>query len=56
MKVLLFNLLRSFEFRLAVPEEDIVTRTVIVTRPYLKDDMKAGSQMPLLVKLCKPAA
>ena len=51
MKALLFTLLRSFEFELAVPIEDIgKTATGIVQRPMLRSDPKAGNQMPLRVK------
>lgn len=53
MKVLLFALLRSFEFELAVPAEVIVPQSAIVTRPYLKDNFERGSQMPLVVKFYK---
>ncbi|KAH8112415.1 cytochrome P450 [Phellopilus nigrolimitatus] len=51
MKALLFTLLRTFEFGLAVPVEEIEKRSLVVTRPYLKSNMKAGAQMPLMVKL-----
>ncbi|KAI5118123.1 hypothetical protein M0805_008032 [Coniferiporia weirii] len=56
MKALLFTLLRTFEFELAVPAEEFVARTMVVTRPYLKKDMKAGSQMPLIVKIHNASA
>ncbi|KAJ3728054.1 cytochrome P450 [Lentinula guzmanii] len=62
MKSLLFILLRSFEFELAVPVEDIVSRSGVVQRPMLKSNSKSemesggggGSQLPLLVKLYEP--
>ncbi|THH09705.1 hypothetical protein EW145_g1826 [Phellinidium pouzarii] len=50
MKALLFTLLRTFEFELAVPVEDIERRSLVVTRPYLKGQ-KGGAQMQLKVKL-----
>jgi cytochrome P450 len=51
IKALLFTLVRSFEFALAVPQNDIVKRlSAAVQRPMLKSDPKAGSQLPLLVK------
>jgi len=51
MKALLFSLVRTFEFELAVPVEDIEERAMLVTRPYLKSDKNGGAQMPLIVKL-----
>lgn len=53
MKALLFVLVRAFEFDLAVPKEDIIARSAIVQRPYLKGEIEAESQLPLLVKLHK---
>ena len=50
MKALLFTLIRSFEFKLAVPVEDVAKDEMIMQRPVLKSDPKRGSQMPLLVK------
>ncbi|KAF9484959.1 cytochrome P450 [Pholiota conissans] len=50
MKALLFTLIRAFEFGLAVPSEDIGTKTFIVQRPFLKSNPKAGNQMPLILK------
>lgn len=55
MKAILFTLVRSFEFRLAVPEEDIIKKSSIVQRPFLKDDIKAGAQLPLLISVVKSA-
>ncbi|KAH9886197.1 cytochrome P450 [Cubamyces lactineus] len=50
MKALLFMLVRAFEFELAVPVEDIQTKTAIVQRPQLRSAPEQGSQMPLLVR------
>ncbi|KAI0329991.1 cytochrome P450 [Cubamyces sp. BRFM 1775] len=50
MKALLFMLVRAFEFELAVPKEDIQTKTAIVQRPQLRSAPEQGSQMPLLVR------
>ncbi|KAJ6586472.1 cytochrome P450 [Mycena vulgaris] len=51
MKALLFTLVRSFEFAVAVPTADI-GKTVggIVQRPFILSDKKAGTQLPLLVR------
>jgi hypothetical protein len=38
LKAILFALVRAFQFELAVPEEKIVKRSVIVQRPYLVDE------------------
>jgi len=54
MKALLFTLVRSFEFELAVPANDIVKRSTIVQRPVVVSDPEGGNQMPLLVKPYKP--
>ena len=51
MKALLFSLIREFVFELAVPAEDIIKKSAVVQRPYLKDKIDQGSQLPLLVKL-----
>lgn len=50
MKVLLFTLLRNFEFEMFVPAESFEKRSFVVSRPYLKNVSKAGAQMPLIVK------
>jgi len=50
MKVLLFTLVRAFEFELAVPAKDIIKKSTIVQRPVLVTDPEGGNQLPLLVK------
>jgi len=50
IKAILFTLLRSFEFELAVPKEDIVKRSAIVTRPVLRGDVENKTQMPLTIR------
>ncbi|KAH9910895.1 cytochrome P450 [Fomitopsis serialis] len=54
MKALLFVLVRSFTFELALPAEDIIKKSAIVQRPYIRDALEKGSQLPLRVKLYKP--
>jgi len=49
MKVLLFTLVRAFEFELAVPAQDITKKTAVVQRPVLLTDPESGNQMPLLI-------
>ncbi|KAI5114800.1 hypothetical protein M0805_003828, partial [Coniferiporia weirii] len=51
MKALLFTLLRTFEFELAVSAADFERRSFVVAHPYIKDQKDAGPQMPLIVKL-----
>ena len=51
MKALLFAILRSFKFEMAVPDEDIGLVSTVVTRPLLKSDRKAGPQLPLRVSM-----
>ncbi|KAH7875268.1 cytochrome P450 [Lentinula edodes] len=49
MKVLLFTLVRAFEIKLALPKENIINRTSIVQRPYIKGEIEVGGQLPLLI-------
>ena len=50
MKVLLFTLVRAFEFDLGVSAKDIGTTSIGVQRPILLNDPKSSNQMPLLVR------
>ncbi|TFY51240.1 hypothetical protein EVG20_g11093 [Dentipellis fragilis] len=52
MKVLLFTLIRSFEFRLAFPQEDLYIKSYIVSRPFLRGH-PGGASMPLYVSAVK---
>ena len=57
MKCLLFALIRKFEFRLAVPAEDIVWRNqAVIRRPFIKGAEEDGSKLPLYVKVHIPDA
>lgn len=49
MKALLFTLVRAFEFKLAVPPNEIGKKSSVVQRPVLLNDVGAGSQLPLFV-------
>ena len=55
MKALLFMLVRSFEYELAVPVDEIIKRSGIVQRPLLKSHKEQGNQMPLIVKPYVPS-
>ena len=48
--MLLYILIRSFTFEMAIPAEKFEKKAFIVTRPYLKGNNEAGAQMPLIVK------
>ncbi|KZT69443.1 cytochrome P450 [Daedalea quercina L-15889] len=48
IKSLLFVLVKAFEIELAFPANDIVKKSAIVTRPYVRDQVERGSQLPLL--------
>jgi hypothetical protein len=50
MKVLLFTLVRAFEFELAVAAKDIVKQTNMFQRPVVISDPEGGNQMPLWIK------
>lgn len=51
MKVLLFTLIRAFDFELAVPKEDIVKKRGLLLRPVVLSEPEVGNQLPLFVKL-----
>ncbi|EIN09254.1 cytochrome P450 [Punctularia strigosozonata HHB-11173 SS5] len=51
MKVILFTLIRAFEFRLAISPEDIGRKANIVGRPYVISDPESGTQLPLTIRL-----
>ena len=50
MKVLLFTLIRAFEFQAAVAPEDVKKVFIIVTRPILESESEKGNQLPMLIK------
>jgi len=51
IKALLFTLVRTFEFELALEPEDIIRKTGIVGRPIIASNPSAGPQLPLLIRL-----
>ncbi|KAE9411164.1 cytochrome P450 monooxygenase [Gymnopus androsaceus JB14] len=55
MKALLFILVRAFQMDLAVPGEQIISRTAVVQRPHVRDEIEAGGQLPVLIKPCSRA-
>ncbi|KAF8418471.1 hypothetical protein L210DRAFT_3426982 [Boletus edulis BED1] len=50
MKVLLFTLIRAFEFELAVLASEIVQKVEVVQRHVLRSDPENKIQIPLLIK------
>ncbi|KAL0575385.1 hypothetical protein V5O48_006598 [Marasmius crinis-equi] len=54
MKALMFSLIRTFDFELAVPLENISKKSSIVQRPYVKSEEEKGGQLPLLIKVYNP--
>lgn len=51
MKALLFTLMRTFEFELAVAKDEIQRQTsAVMQRPVLRSAANEGSQLPMLVK------
>ncbi|KAI0329990.1 cytochrome P450 [Cubamyces sp. BRFM 1775] len=50
IKVLIFMLVRAFEFELAVPVEDVQKRWGVVQRPLIRGAPGQSSQLPLFVK------
>ncbi|KZT65611.1 cytochrome P450 [Daedalea quercina L-15889] len=53
MKALLFTLIRTFEFELALPKEKIVRQRAAIQRPIVRGEMEKGSQLPMLIKVHK---
>ena len=51
IKALLFTLVRTFEFELALEPEDIIRKTGVVGRPFIASNPSAGPQLPLLIRL-----
>lgn len=50
MKAILFSFVRSFDFELAVPPDQIMRKSLLVARPYLTSDTEAGPQLPLIIR------
>lgn len=53
MKALVFALVRSFEFELAVPAGQLTAKTIGVQRPAVRGEQNQGCQLPLLIKVYK---
>ncbi|KAI0267369.1 cytochrome P450 [Gloeopeniophorella convolvens] len=49
MKSMLFAIVRSFEFELAIQPDEIMRRDWIVGRPHVASNLTAGPQLPLLI-------
>ncbi|KXN91971.1 hypothetical protein AN958_11031 [Leucoagaricus sp. SymC.cos] len=50
IKAILFTLLRTFKFEMAVPAKDILKRSELVMRPILRTDPNGHNQLPLIVQ------
>ncbi|KIM19811.1 hypothetical protein M408DRAFT_83001 [Serendipita vermifera MAFF 305830] len=50
MKALLFSLIRSFEFELAVSPDQVIQRASLVTRPVLRSEPEKGFQLPMRIR------
>ncbi|KAI0744951.1 cytochrome P450 [Earliella scabrosa] len=50
MKALVFTLVRTFEFELAVPVEDIKPSGLFIQRPALRSEPAKGAQLPLIIR------
>ena len=51
MKALLFTLLRTFEFDMALPASSFIKRTSLTQRPLVLGEEEKGNQMPLMVNI-----
>ena len=50
MKAILFSFVRAFDYELAVPADQIMRKSLTVSRPYLISDTEGGPQMPLVIQ------
>ena len=50
MKAILFAFVRSFDFELGVPPDQITRKSLIVSRPFLTSDQDSGPQLPLVIR------
>jgi hypothetical protein len=50
MKAILFSFVRSFDFELAVPPDQITRKSLLVARPFLTSDPDSGPQLPLVIR------
>ncbi|KZS96623.1 cytochrome P450 [Sistotremastrum niveocremeum HHB9708] len=53
MKALIFTMVRTFAFEMADADIEIVKRSGIVTRPFVKSQLEKGNQMPLKVSILR---
>ena len=51
MQVILVELIEQFEFKIPDDNPTIISFPAGLTMPLVKEDMKAGPQMPLMVSL-----
>ncbi|KZV69777.1 cytochrome P450 [Peniophora sp. CONT] len=51
MKALFFTLVSTLRFENALDPENIVRRSMVVTRPFIKDEEGKGAQLPMYVSL-----
>ena len=56
MKAIVYTLIRTFKFSMVLKPSDFKLKTTAVTRPHLKDNVKAGPQMPLWVSAVQSEA
>ncbi|EPT02364.1 hypothetical protein FOMPIDRAFT_141460 [Fomitopsis schrenkii] len=47
---LIFTLIRTFEFELAVPKDDVVRQNASIQRPVLRSALDKGSQLPMFIR------
>ncbi|KAI1784699.1 cytochrome P450 [Ganoderma leucocontextum] len=50
MKAIIFTLIRTFEFELAVPAEEVVPFGTFLQRPALRNAKDEGAQLPLFIR------
>lgn len=51
MKCLIFALIKTFEFSLAVPKESVKQKIGIVQRPIIAGEEEKGVQLPMVLKV-----
>ncbi|PVG01512.1 cytochrome P450 [Serendipita vermifera] len=56
MKAILLQVMRAFEFELAVPKSEIGKTHMLVSRPMVKSEPEKGNQLPMIVRPLFPKA
>ncbi|KZT10926.1 cytochrome P450 [Laetiporus sulphureus 93-53] len=50
IKALILTLVRAFEFKLAIPADEVVVKSTVVRRPIIRSETEKGTQMPMIIR------